>query len=276
MTPREMRLHWVGIGYDRGWSFTPLNGKRPRLLGWPTLPRETRDEALAWAAAGNIGVRCGAVSYSLVVIDVDCAKGATWECPVQTISVRTGGGGRHHYFAIPGGVHVPNSSGKIAPFVDVKAEHGQVVYPGSVHPQTGKVYDWLPGCGPHEVLLRFLPRDIFRLLTDPVREIAPPRPIAPAGSVTAPSRYAAVALERERDRLATTGPGGRGTVLFAAAASMGELVGAGLLDAGTVRSALLWACDTNGLLRDDGAGAVERELERGLSVGIAHPRSVTA
>ncbi len=273
MTPREMRLLWVGLGYDRGWSFTPLDGKKPRLFGWTKAPRETREQALAWAAAGNVGVRCGIVSYALLVVDVDVAKGATWECPVQTITVRTGGGGRHHYFAIPGGVHVPNSSGKIGPHVDVRADGGQVVYPGSVHPATGKVYDWLPGCAPGEAPLRALPHDIFRLLTDPVPET---RAVPPAGRVAASSRYAAVALERERDRVAGAPRGSRGTTLYSAAARMGELVGASLIDAATVRSALLWAAEVNGLAESDGEASVLRELERGLSLGIAHPRAVTA
>lgn len=40
----------VRYGYGLGWWFTPLAGKRPRLTGWQALPRESLQQALAWAA----------------------------------------------------------------------------------------------------------------------------------------------------------------------------------------------------------------------------------
>jgi len=39
----------IEYGYESGWSFTPLSGKRPKLKAWQDRPRETLDEALAWA-----------------------------------------------------------------------------------------------------------------------------------------------------------------------------------------------------------------------------------
>ena len=60
----------VRYGYDLGWSFTPLVGKRPTLKGWQDRPRETLEEALAWAAKGNVGLRTGRIS-GVVAIDVD-------------------------------------------------------------------------------------------------------------------------------------------------------------------------------------------------------------
>ena len=35
-------------GYRRGWAFTPLDGKRPKLTGWQNRPREALGEALRW------------------------------------------------------------------------------------------------------------------------------------------------------------------------------------------------------------------------------------
>ena len=60
----------VSHGYERGWSFTPLNGKRPVLTAWQKRPRETLAEALAWVAKGNVGLRTGRTS-GIIVIDVD-------------------------------------------------------------------------------------------------------------------------------------------------------------------------------------------------------------
>ena len=60
----------VRMGYRLGWSFTPLAGKRPILKGWQNRAREPLDEALAWAAHGNVGLRTGRTS-GVAVIDVD-------------------------------------------------------------------------------------------------------------------------------------------------------------------------------------------------------------
>ena len=60
----------VRLGYSLGWSFTPLAGKRPILKGWQKRPREAMEEAMAWAAQGNVGLRTGRTS-GVVVIDVD-------------------------------------------------------------------------------------------------------------------------------------------------------------------------------------------------------------
>ena len=49
----------VRNGYSLGWSFTPLNGKSPVLKGWQKRSREKLEEALTWAANGNMGLRTG-------------------------------------------------------------------------------------------------------------------------------------------------------------------------------------------------------------------------
>ena len=50
---------FIRYGHALGWSFTPLNGKRPTLKGWQDRPRETLEKALAWADQGNVGLRTG-------------------------------------------------------------------------------------------------------------------------------------------------------------------------------------------------------------------------
>lgn len=75
------------------------------------------------------------------------------------------------------------------------------------------------------------------------------------GPVVPPSdAYAAAALKREVARVETAVEGTRNTTLFTAAAALGEIANAGVLDEGTVRAALTDAGRT--------AGLEELEIER--------------
>lgn len=60
-------------GYGLGWSSTPLAGKRPTRDAWQSDPRESLEQALTWAAAGNVGLRTGSNS-GIVAIDLDQYK----------------------------------------------------------------------------------------------------------------------------------------------------------------------------------------------------------
>jgi len=95
----------------------------------------------------NIGVATGAVS-GVFVTDIDSpdAEGALLKleaehgalpATVEAITAR----GRHIYFRMPDGVDVRNSTGKIAPGIDVRANGGYVLTPPSVHP-SGRRYAW--------------------------------------------------------------------------------------------------------------------------------------
>ena len=80
------------LGFGLGWSFTPLAGKRPVLKAWQKRPRETLQEALAWASRGNVGLRTGRTS-GVVVIDVDEGGDVASLGLPPTVTVRTGGNG---------------------------------------------------------------------------------------------------------------------------------------------------------------------------------------
>jgi hypothetical protein len=135
----------------RGWSPIPLrpSDKRP-LLPWepyrhrPPLPAELALWRARWPEA-NVGIVTGAVS-GLVVLDVDPEKDgeaslaaleATFGSLPDTLVVRTGGGGRHLYFAHPG-EPVPCAVG-LGPGLDVRGDGGYVVAPPSIHP-SGRPY----------------------------------------------------------------------------------------------------------------------------------------
>lgn len=159
----------AALGYlARRWSVIPAapRGKRA-IVAWRTyqerLPSKT--ELRRWFGKwpeANVAIVTGAVS-GLVVLDIDPGHGgedslATIEerhgaLPV-TIEAETGGGGRHLYFAHPGG-EISNRAG-MAPGLDLRGDGGMIIAPPSIHP-SGKPYRWRERRSPGEVDLAPLP-----------------------------------------------------------------------------------------------------------------------
>lgn len=156
----------VEYGYGLGWSFTPLSGKRPTLTGWQKRPRETLDEALAWARRQNVGLRTGAAS-GIVVIDLDAGADVSDLGLPGTVTANTGGAGIHLYYRCR--TAVGNSSGKLGTHIDVRGDGGQVVYPGSLHPETHQRYEWAEGFEPWTVEIAELPEAVLDRLKEPER-----------------------------------------------------------------------------------------------------------
>ena len=96
----------------------------------------------------NVGIPTGPAS-GLLVIDIDEGKG--WESADRleadgdlfssTRVVKTGGGGLHLYFHYPEGMTIRNSTGNLAPGIDVRAAGGYVIAPPSLH-RSGNRYTW--------------------------------------------------------------------------------------------------------------------------------------
>lgn len=164
LSAREAALGYLG----RGWSVIPVEqrAKRP-LVAW--LEFENRcpsaGEIERWFARwpeANVAIVSGSVS-GLVVIDVDAAHGGEVSlfrlesehgALPATVEALTGGGGRHLYFAHPGG-KVGNRVG-LFPGVDLRGDGGCVVAPPSLHP-SGRRYAWARGRSPDEAPLAPLP-----------------------------------------------------------------------------------------------------------------------
>lgn len=152
----------------RGWSVIPVRAgaKRP-LIAWQPFQERlpTAGELDGWFARwpdANVGVVTGAVS-SLVVLDVDPRHGGDVGLaqleqrhgPLpDTVEAASGGGGRHLYFAHPGGT-VHNRVG-LAAGVDLRGDGGLIIVPPSLHP-SGRRYRWQFGHGPDEIDLAPLP-----------------------------------------------------------------------------------------------------------------------
>jgi hypothetical protein len=153
----------------RGWSVVPVRPQEKRpLIAWQAYQatRATADEVRAWYARwpqANVAIVTGAVS-GLVVLDMDPKHGGEaslsdlerrhGQLP-PTVESLSGGGGRHLYFAHPGG-HVHNRVG-LAPGIDLRADGGVIVAPPSLHP-SGAHYAWRAGHAPQDMPLGLLPR----------------------------------------------------------------------------------------------------------------------
>lgn len=160
----------------RGWSVIPIrpHDKRPTIRWLEYQHRlATEDEIKEWYRRwpdGNVGIVTGVVS-GLVVLDIDpkhdgdasLAELIQEHGPLpHTIEALTGGGGRHVYFAHPGGI-VRNKVG-LLPGIDLRGDGGCVVAPPSIH-ASGKAYSWLPGHDPQHATLASLPSWLLRKAT---------------------------------------------------------------------------------------------------------------
>lgn len=156
----------------RGWSVIPMQprGKRP-LVAWREFQQRAAsvDDIEHWFRHwpdANVGVVTGRIS-GLVVIDVDARHGgpdsvadveASHGPLPETVEASTGGGGRHLYFAHPGGT-VANRVA-IRPGIDVRGDGGCIVAPPSIHP-SGRPYTWVAGHSPDELALARPPVHFF-------------------------------------------------------------------------------------------------------------------
>lgn len=144
----------------RGWVVIPVNKKIPLVKGWQNSTVPTPDEVEQWwnlYPTANVGIVTGERS-GLVVLDVDLKSNGFdtlsklesehGKLP-ETLSVTTGGGGRHYYFKYPA-TKIGNSAGKIGQGLDIRGDCGQVVAPPSMH-ESGNEYKWDNGVDPAEL-----------------------------------------------------------------------------------------------------------------------------
>ena len=126
-------------------SIIKLNGKVPIKKNWTRYCIEKSPLRLDQANGHNVGVCCGPASGCLV-LDVDglekfkkACRENSWTVP-ETFTVETGSGKPHYYFLYPhDGATYGNKSLQRRGF-DIRGVGGQVVAPGSIHPDTGKPY----------------------------------------------------------------------------------------------------------------------------------------
>jgi hypothetical protein len=159
--------------------------KQPVDKDWTKSPSLPHEKLLEWAKTGNIGFRTGSASGGLVIIDIDAGADTSflrslpttvtvttgkWDPSNPTVSVQA-------YFRTD--ARIGNSASALADHVDVRAEGGQGIAPGSIHPDTGAMYDWLPGHALGEVPIAELPEAVLNLLKPPSSPIDPTASTAP-------------------------------------------------------------------------------------------------
>jgi len=175
------RLLSSALSYaEHGFHVFPVRPhcKEPLIKDWPN--RATTDEAAIrqwWSRNpdANIGIATG--PSGLIAIDVDVKNGAvgmeSWRDILQehgqalgeTLTTETPTGGLHVIYR-SNSLPVRNSTGKLSPGIDVRAEGGYIIAPPSIHPNGGE-YSWAFGGAPDDIGLLPLPVPLAKLLTKP-------------------------------------------------------------------------------------------------------------
>ncbi len=180
------RMEAALVLHRKGLRLVPLIGKAALVKDWPSLHLGESD-VRAWCRRGvNFGIITG---EPLVVLDTDFEAAETW---VRTqgidspVVVRTGGGGLHRYFRAPGDIEIHSrSAAHGVAGLDVKGWRSYVVAPGSIHPETKRRYEYLPG---RELVdLRTLP-EFNPGWTRPIRPHPCPKPTSTAVGATVNGR----------------------------------------------------------------------------------------
>ncbi len=286
--PVNLRIATALVLREAGAPILALKGKIPVEKGWTSIriEQQTDDEVVAIAERGNIGMPTGKASGCVVFdfdsTEVDRIKRELGIEHVVTQEVVTGRGGRQLRFVAPA-VPLKNTVKVLHPEVDTRGEGGQVVLPGSIHPDTGRAYEWTPGRSPADVELAPLPDGLLKLWVKAQIKKAPG--IAPVTDADAVAKvealdpamrerataYAGKALSNIADELSRTEEGKRNDKLFEKACRCFELANSSLLDHDEVEATLTEAAKTAGLgdeeIADTLRSASTRVSGKGVDLG---------
>ena len=185
-TERYSLTQLAKLAIDFGFVPIPLKGKRPYLPRWQQTTNQTSlrkiKDGEKTGTADNIGILTGKPS-GVVVVDVDVNKGGLdfWEELIsknrlpKTFTLETGSGGLHYYFAYDETTQdLRNATAAIKKKgIDVKTTGGQVVFAGSIHPETGVMYDIIDGIDEEtqEPIIAPMPSWLLQLLTSNQKEL---------------------------------------------------------------------------------------------------------
>ena len=192
---------------QRGLRVLPImpGGKRPPMRAWQdAATTDTETIRLWWTglyADHGVGIATGAGS-GVFVLDVDISGGKSGDETLReledaygpltdTVRTITGSGGAHHYYRLPAGVEIRNDSGRrLGAGLDIRGEGGQVVAPPTIHPTTGRAYEWEHGCGPDEIAIAEAPGWLLAMLTAEPQQATPTvAPIDRTGDDGPAARY---------------------------------------------------------------------------------------
>jgi hypothetical protein len=157
-------LEWAEAYARMGWPIIPLVGKVPAVCRWPLF--EASPVSIRFWFGNrrcNLGLRTGDSGY--LVIDTDTPEAEEWvlnhcdETPMRAVS---GSGSRHRYYRCPPRKEIRNRQGLFGIHgLDVRGHGGYIVLPPSVHPATGKQYEWMTETWHPSGLPPFSPRWVY-------------------------------------------------------------------------------------------------------------------
>jgi hypothetical protein len=163
----------------------------------------------------------------------------------MTPTVLTGSGGQHLYYRVPDNVVLisGNTVKKVAPDVDTRWTAGQIVAPGSIHPETGGLYNWIPGLSPEDVPIADVPDWLIEKLLKleaekaasqkkPLKENLPttsrkalPLPSRTAGPLLSSPQYRTNMLKAAAEEMRNAPVGQRNDILNAKAYALAGFLG---------------------------------------------------
>ena len=139
-----------------GWPVFPLipRDKKPAIKGWQSQATTDEPTIRQWWTQNpnyNVGIKTG---NGLCVIDVDDKPDKhpvlgsdmlrDWELEhgeiSETCCAKTGTGGMHYYFNV-GDTYISGCESETI-FIDLRCDGNLIVAPPSIHPDTGKRYEW--------------------------------------------------------------------------------------------------------------------------------------
>ena len=183
-----------------------------------------------------------------------------------------------HVFFSQNGHAFGNSRGELLAGIDVRGSGGFVICPYAILPD-GRRYQIVQGMA--DLIGAFkagtippIPPGIVKLLEKP-KPAPQPAPktngSAVHGDGSREAAYAAAALDGIAAELASAPTGTRNNALNGAAYRMGTMIARGWISRPDVADALWAACESNGLVQDDGADAVQATLASGSRAGEQEP-----
>jgi hypothetical protein len=209
---------------------------------------------------GLVAVRTGQPA-DVAVVDIDPRNGGAVlpDLMPPTRCVRTGSGGWHLYYRHPGGTLAAKLNGYDG--IDIKADGGYVVAPPSLHPHTGKPYEWV---GQRPIA------QMSSALLAACRPNEPPPVMTPAATVTPLDRGRGISdpaalLAAHLDAVARAPEGRRRNTLYGAARGVARMVAAGALTPADAYAALY--------ATGRAAGQSDRDIHAAISGGF-HAESV--
>lgn len=288
---------WALAYAAAGYAVLPLNGKVPRIRNGKDAATTDADQLRAWWRRwpdANIGLR---VPDDAVVLDVDTPDGHASDAdgfatlaeledahgvlPPAPASI-SGGGGRHLWFRSEAAGDIGNRAGELnGRGIDVRGGgNGYIVAPPSVHPDTGRRYEWAGGWSLLDLDRPELPDWTVGLLRGGKRRRSSSTKIRGgySGGVIdwsgisehspAASWPSALGKLRERGEKLCEAEGSRHDRVFKLATRAGELIGAGLLTLEDARAIVERFASDVFAGEADRIAAEERTARDGIARGL--------